>query len=143
MLTKHLPQRGKQMKKLSMLLCLLLTALIANQAWAKRSGPKPVTPVFHNGVSYAAPNENGREGKIEARNAKTGQKLWDIAIYTVKIDPGLEEDVQWVFISSLAIQDNKLLVTNEKNEQYLLDLQTKKVEKAKQGEKRKGSPRLP
>jgi hypothetical protein len=119
------------MKKISMLLCLLLTALIAGQAWAKRAAPKPVAPVVHEGVKYAAPNENGREGKIEARDEKTGKKLWDAVIYTIKIDPNLEEDVQWVFIAKLAIQKNALAVTDEKNEKYLLDLKTKKVEKEK------------
>jgi hypothetical protein len=111
--------------------CLILTALITSEVWAKRVGPKPVTPVVHNGVKYLAPNENGREGKIEARNEKTGKKLWDIAVYTIKIDPNLEEDVQCVFITELAVRGNSLLVTNEKNEHFTLDLKTKKVEKKK------------
>jgi hypothetical protein len=54
-------------------------------------------------------------------------------IYTVKIDPRLEEDVQWVFITSLAVRDEAILVTNEKNEQYILDLGTKTVKKVKPG----------
>jgi len=124
------------MKKLSVLFCLLLTAMIASTAWAKRAGPKPVTPVVHMGVTYVAPNENGREGKIEARNEKTGKKLWDVVVYTVTIDPSLEQDVQWVFITGLAVRDNTLLVTNEKNEQYTLDLKTKKVEKVKKDRKK-------
>jgi len=105
--------------------------MIASEAWAKRGGPKPVTPVVHDGVKYVVPNENGREGKIEARNEKTGEKLWVVVIYKVKIDPNLEEDVQWVFVTGLAICDNTLLVTNEKNERFVLDLKTKKVEKKK------------
>ena len=122
------------MKKLSLLLCLLLTAMIAmtaDEAWAKRAGPKPVTPVVHNGVKYVAPNANGLKGNVEARNEETGDKLWDVVVYTVKIDPNLEQDVQWAFITALAIQDNSLLVTNERSEQYLLDLKTRKVEKVK------------
>jgi len=133
---KHLPHGEEKMKKLSILLCLLLTAMIANTAWAKRAGPKPVTPVVHKGVTYVAPHENGREGKIEARNEKTGKILWEVVIYTVKIDPGLEQDVQWVFITGLAVRDNTLLVTNEKSEQYTLDLKTKKVEKVKKDGKK-------
>jgi acyl-CoA hydrolase len=121
------------MKSLAMVLCLTLAALVAKEAWAKRTAPKPVTPAIHHGVKYVALNANGREGKIEARDEKTGEKLWQTVIYTVKIDPGLEEDVQWVFITSLAVRDETLLVTNEKNEQYILDLGTKKVEKVKPG----------
>ena len=125
------------MKKLPILLCLLLTAMIASEAWAKRAAPKPVTPVAHKGVQYVAPNTNVLEGKIEARNEETGKKLWDVVIYTVKIDPSLEQDVQWVFITGLAVQDNTLLVTNEKNEQYILDLKTRKVEKVNKDQKEK------
>jgi hypothetical protein len=130
-------QRRKEMGKLSVVLCLILTAMIAGEAWAKRAAPKPVTPVVHNGVKYVAPHENGREGKIEARNEKTGEKLWDVVIYTVKIDPNLEEDVQWAFITGLAVRDNTLLVTNEKSEHFTLNLKTKKVEKVKKDERRK------
>lgn len=118
------------MNKLSIVLGLILMA-IATQAWAKRDEPKPVAPVIHNGVKYVAPNNNGREVKVEARNEKTGEKLWDVVIYKVKIDPNLEEDVQWVFITGLAVRDNVLVMTNEKNEQFTLDLKTRKVEKLK------------
>lgn len=85
-------RRGDEMSRLSIALSLMLTA-IASEAWAKRAAPKPVTPVVQNGVKYVAPNESGRQGKVEARNEKTGEKLWDVVVYTVKIDPNLEEDV--------------------------------------------------
>jgi len=119
------------MGKVSIALSLILAAMIASDAWAKRAGPKTVAPVVHDGVKYAAPNSNGREGRVEARSEKTGEKLWDVVVYTVKIDPNLEEDVQWVFITGLAIRNNTLLVTNEKNEQFTLDLKTRKIEKTK------------
>ena len=117
------------MKPLSLLLSLTLVALPAADAWAKRMPPKPVKPVVYQGVKYAAPNASGREGMVEARDEKTDKKLWDAVIYKVKIDPNLEEDVQWVFITKLERRDDKLLVTNEKNEKYLLDLKTHKVKR--------------
>jgi hypothetical protein len=119
------------MKTLSVMLSLLLATIVTSPAWAKRMGPKPVTPAVHDGVKFVAANANGREGKIEAQDEKSGQKLWDVVVYTVKIDPNLEEDVQWVFITRLEVRGDTLLVTNEKNEQYALDLKTHKVEKAK------------
>ena len=125
------------MGKLSVVVCLLLAATFASEAWAKRAPPKSVTPVVLSGLKYVASLENGREGKIEARNEKTGKKLWDVVVYRVKIDPNLEEDVQWVFITGLVIQGNALLVTNEKNDQYKVDLKTKTVEKVKKDEKKK------
>jgi len=109
-------------------------------AWAKRSGPKQVSPVIYDGVRYAAPNANGRQGMVEALDQKTGAKLWDKVIYTVKIDPNLEEDVQWVFISALSIRDGKLLVINEKGDQYALDLKTKKIDKIKNDGPAQGTP---
>src|SRR5665213_1885834 len=115
------------MNKLSVLLVMVLTALIAGNAWAKRVAPKPVTPVVHSGVQYAAPNEDGIEGQIEARNAKTGKKLWDVVIYKNKVKPNLEEDIQWVFITELAIRGDTLRVTNERGEIFTLDLTTRKV----------------
>jgi len=116
-------------RSLAIALCLGLTAVAGSHAWAKRLGPKPVTPVVHDGVKYLAPNNNGREGRLEARKVDTGEKLWDAVIYAVKIDPNLEEDVQWVFITALEINGDKLHVTNGKNEEYTLDLKTRKVEK--------------
>ncbi|HZK82401.1 MAG TPA: alpha/beta hydrolase, partial [Humisphaera sp.] len=115
------------MNKLSVLLVMVLTALIAGNAWAKRVAPKPVTPVVHSGVQYAAPNEDGIEGQIEARNPKTGEKLWDVVIYKNKVKPNLEEDIQWVFITELAIRGDTLRVTNERGEIFTLDLTTRKV----------------
>jgi acyl-CoA hydrolase len=104
-------------------------AAMAAEAWAKRGPPEPVTPVVHNGVKYVAPNQNGREGRVEARDAKSDKLLWGVTVYTVPIDPNLEEDVQWVFIAGLALRDGALLVTNEKNQQFVLDLKTKEVKK--------------
>ena len=58
-------------------------------------------------------------------------------IYRIKIDPRLEKDVQWVFSTKLAIHQNTLQVTNEKNEEFTLDLTTRKVEKVTKGKKEK------
>ena len=123
------------MGRLLVVLCLILAAISASEVWAKRAAPKPVTPVVHNGVKFVAPNLDGREGKVEAINDSNGKRLWDVVIYRIKIDPKLEKDVQWVFITKLAIQQNALQITNEKNEQFKLDLATRKVEKVTKGKK--------
>ena len=89
------------MKAFSMLLCLGLAAVITCDAWAKRSEPKKVTPVMYEGVKYIAPHVNGREGKTEALNQETGEKLWDKVIYTVKaavdITWGLDKNAEETF----------------------------------------------
>src|SRR4029450_2352780 len=43
------------------------------------------------------------------------------------IDPNLEEDVQWVFIKALNIQDGRLMVTSERGKTYQVDVNTKEI----------------
>src|SRR5689334_10506356 len=114
---------------LSIATCTFLLAILTIPAMAKRMGPKPVAPVEANGVRYVAPNESGREGRVEAQDAKSGEKRWDALIYTVTIDPNLEEDVQWVFITKLELKGDLIRVTNEKDQTFTLDPKTKQVKK--------------
>jgi hypothetical protein len=58
---------------------------------------------------------------------QTNKKLWDLMIFTNRIDPALEEDVQWVFIKALNIRDGALIVTSERDKIYRVDLKTKAV----------------
>jgi hypothetical protein len=114
-------------------LLFIATALIVwgagHPAGAKR-GPVPVVePVTHQGVRYRVVDfESCREGGcIEALDATTGQKLWSLKVYCPKIDSTIEEDVQWVFISALAIDGNRLLVTHEDGGHFSVDLATREV----------------
>ena len=96
-------------------------------ALAKRVAPEKVEPVIYKGVRYVAPNDDGRHGYIEAWDIRTNKKLWDLTIFTNRIDPTLEEDVQWVFIKTLNIRDGALIVTSERDKIYRVDLKTKTV----------------
>ena len=93
----------------------------------KRTAPAEVTPVIHESVRYVAPNDNGRRGYIEARDVHTNGKIWELTVFTNRIDPNLEEDVQWVFIQTLSIRDNMLIVTSERGDMYGIDLKTKAI----------------
>ena len=86
-----------------------------------------VDPVIYEGIRYVAPNDDGRRGYIEAWNVGTSKKLWELTIFTNRIDPKLEEDVQWVFIKALNIQDGRLMVTSESGKTYQVDVNTKTV----------------
>ena len=99
---------------------LLLTPLV-QLASAKRLPPMNVDPVVYEGVRYAAPNDDGRRGYIEAWNVRTNKKLWELTLFSNRIDPNLEEDVQWVFIKALNIQDGRLMVTPERGKTYQID----------------------
>ena len=101
--------------------------LVPSLALAKRIAPAKVEPVIHQGVRYIAPNDDGRRAYIEARDIRTNKKLWDLIVFTNRIDPTLEEDVQWVFIKALNIRDGALVVTSERDRIYRVDLKTKTV----------------
>jgi hypothetical protein len=88
-----------------------LTLLMSELGSAKRLSPAKVDPVVYEGVRYVAPNDVGCRGYIEAWNVETNKKLWELTIFTNYVDPNLEEDVQWVFITALKIQDGRLMVT--------------------------------
>ena len=96
-------------------------------SYAKRSAPKEIEPVIYNNIKYTAPLTH--DYIVEAWDIKTNKKLWEKKIYDIKYDLSLEEDVQWVFIKSLSIENGNLLITNEKNDIYELDLKDKSVRK--------------
>jgi hypothetical protein len=94
---------------------------------AKRSAPANVEPVIHEGIRYFAPNDDGRRAYIEAWDVQTNRKLWDLTVFTNRIDPTLEEDVQWTFIKSLSLRNGMLMVTSERGKTYQIDLKTKAI----------------
>lgn len=109
---------------------LLILVLLPVASLAKRSVPKPVAPVTQNGVLYSAPNDDVRRPYVLASDARTGKELWRLAIFETKIEPYLEEDVQWVFITRLWFKKNDLIVRDEKSRCYRVNVATKVVEKA-------------
>ncbi len=109
------------------LIFVAVALLVPSLALAKRVAPAKVEPVTYQGVRYIAPNDDGRRAYIEARDVQTDKKLWDLTIFTNRIDPTIEEDVQWVFIKALNIRDGALIVTSERDKIYRVDLKAKTV----------------
>jgi len=103
-------------------------------ALAKRAAPPRAEPVIHDGIRYVAPNDDGRRAYIEAWNVQTDKKVWDLTIFTNRIEPGLEEDVQWVFIKAMSVEDAMLLVTSERGKTYQIDLRTKAITQSDLGQ---------
>ena len=114
------------------LIFFTMAVLLPSLTLAKRIAPAKVEPVIHQGVRYIAPNDDGRRAYIEAWDVQTNKKLWDLTVFTNRIDPTLEEDVQWVFIKTLSVQDGTLIVTSERGETYRVDLKTKTVTQSEQ-----------
>ena len=104
-----------------------MALLLSTLAFAKRAAPAKVEPVIHQGVRYIAPNDDGRRAYVEAWDIRANKKLWDLTVFTNRIDPNLEEDVQHVFIKALRVQDGALIVTPERGRTYQVDLKTRAV----------------
>ena len=94
---------------------------------ASRGPPKKVEDIVHKGIKYSAPW--GKMGYIEARDVNTNEFLWDLKVYEVEYLPHLEKDVQETYIISLEIKSEGLEITNERNEKYFVDLETKRIKK--------------
>jgi hypothetical protein len=83
--------------------------------------------VIYEGVRYVAPNDDGRRAYVKAWDVQSNKKLWELTVFINRIDPKLEEDVQWVFINKLSVRDNTLVVTSERGKIYQIDLKTKAI----------------
>jgi hypothetical protein len=110
---------------------VLLAVLFAcvDSASAKRAAPKPVSPVVYKGITYSAPNQSGSTSYVIASNA-TGKEQFRIKVFDTPIDPKMEEDVQWVFITELKLSGDSLLVKDEKGRCYLINLDTRIVKRS-------------
>jgi len=113
------------MTRIVLIVCA--AALLLCSASAKRTAPVKVEPVIHETVRYVVPNDDGRRAYIQAWDIKTNKKLWELTVFTNRIDPKLEADVQSVFINKLTIRDEMLVVTSERGATYQVDLRTKAV----------------
>ena len=118
------------MQRLSRLAIVLSVLLASATAIAKRSAPKDVAPVTADGIVYKIPHfgvthakdQNG--GFVQAWDAKTNKLLWDRMVYRIVYDRDIESDVQDVFITEIQVGGEKLLVTNEADEKFEMDLPT-------------------
>ncbi len=80
-------------------------------------------------IHFPLNNKIQNGGYIEARNKATGKKLWGVQVYTTNYDQDLEQDVQDVFITEMTYDQEKnvLLVKDENNRKYMIDIQTRQV----------------
>ena len=116
---------------------ILLTVFVPGIAHAKRTRAPKVEPVVHEGVRYIAPNDDGRRAYVQAWDTKTNKMVWEVTIFRNLINPLKEEDVQWLFIKGMFVDDGKLIVIAEGNRVYSLDLKTRAVKRLKQAPPRK------
>jgi hypothetical protein len=101
----------------------------------RRELPEPAS-VSLAGVRYEALpwgkvrglGQNG--GFIAAIDEATGAEKWILKVYDVIYDHDMEEDKQDLFISELELEsENVLHVVNEREEHYLVNVETQEVTK--------------
>jgi hypothetical protein len=108
----------------------LLTALaIASLSSAKRLPPPNVKPVLSGGVQYSA-HGDGTHAWVAATEVATGKEPWTAKVFRIHTHwwKG-EEDNQWVYISDLKLEPNALLIKDERERCYSLDLNTRHVKR--------------
>lgn len=116
------------MKKMIYYITALIVVCFTPSIHALRLPPEPVTPVVKDGIEYSAPQAlMGLMGVIIAKDIKTNDEVWRKKIYDVKYKPGLEGDIQWTYITHLAIEGEYLLIVNESWQRYKLNLKTHEV----------------
>ena len=117
-----------------LIVLVVLDFLFIGTAQAKRTPPQKVIAVEDNEVKYTAPQRESKVhkqagGYIEARDKKTDKKLWELKVYDVKFNPKIEKDVQEVYITSLKVENGKLIVANEAGDEYEVDPKSRTARK--------------
>ena len=104
---------------------VMLLFICFSASYAKRVLPQEVKPIMHKGIEYRAPHDY--MGCVEAWDIKSKEIIWRKQVYVIKHVLGVERDVQDVFIKSMQLSGNSLVIINEKGFKYKLDLKSLEV----------------
>ena len=110
---------------------------------AKRVPAPVIEPVIHEGVRYTVPNDRGTVGYVAAWDVTTGEQLWKKTVYWKCICPFFEHDVQWVFVKQMRLDGERLILVNERDKTYALDLKTRSAKKLKRQTQTQREPSKP
>jgi hypothetical protein len=72
----------------------------------------------------------GKAYLVEARD-RDEKLLWRIKVYTTEYSGSLEKEVQDIFITNIRISNGELLISDERNRTFCLNLKTKHVSRIK------------
>ncbi|BCU75952.1 hypothetical protein [Luteolibacter sp. LG18] len=101
---------------------IVTTVLAAGVCHAKRAAPAEVKPVVYGDYTLSAPNQPANAGQVMMTDNKGKEVRHVLKVYQYPVDPLLEKDVQWVFITALKLEGDVITVTDEKNKTYTVDL---------------------
>lgn len=95
----------------------------------KRAAPAEIEPIIHGGVRYTVPHfaslNEGMEhngGYVEATDMRTDKRIWLKEVYRPGYRSGLERDVQDVFITSMSLEGDKLVIIDEEGRRFDIPL---------------------
>lgn len=98
---------------------------------ASRARAPRVPPVFIAGMRYAqVPGDVETDGQVVgilAAYDASNREVWRLKVYENPRRPELEGDVQDVWFRSLRAEGGKLLIENERGEQFEVDPATRHV----------------
>jgi hypothetical protein len=129
---------------------LFIVLIIANIS-AKRAQPPQINPIVKDSVQYyTIPHSelfyvNGHakeyyekrhkkylkdqmsDYELVAWDMRKQKTLWTLVIYSIKINDKIEGDIQDICISEMQYKDGKLIIENESNDSFIVDLKTKSI----------------
>jgi len=109
-----------------LVLSMLFSFCLFAQTAHKIVTPAKVRPVVYGQLTLTAPTN--KMGYIVAYDS-AGNEAWNVRIYKVHYNVFIEKDVQGVYINSIQLRKDNLLIRNDTDEDYLLDLKTLAVTK--------------
>ena len=89
---------------------------------AKKITPPKIEPLIYKNIKFVVPNTVQEMGCVQAWDVEKGKKVWEKKFYSVFMSPFVQDDLQWVFIISLSVEDGKLVVVNEKGSEYKIGI---------------------
>ncbi len=100
--------------------------LYTNQVFASRAfAPEKIPPVIYKDIKFVAENSSPENmGIVQAFHVNTDKLIWSKKVYTVKINPNVEEDTQEIYIKEMKIENDKLVIINENQKKYILNPNT-------------------
>ena len=88
--------------------------------------------ITFNDIKYSATYSESmffHKAYIEAHDIKTNELLWKKKIYSTFLNPFVEHDNQFVMIKKVSCVNGNLIILNENEVKYLLNLKTHKLKK--------------
>jgi hypothetical protein len=95
---------------------------VESEISTKRSAPREVKAIIHDGMEYhVALNE------LIVIDSASRDTAWRKIVYDIVYDLDLEKDIQDVFIDSMVLMNNSLLVRNEDGAFFMINIKDQSV----------------